>query len=141
MFKFPLKFFFIIDWAHAFKFKVIIFTIVLEAMGMSTEADLKSKEIPTLRQQNQIMSKQLADVIEQQQQQSNIFDMKFQKLLDVVDRWAAVTNDEGDGVISSIGEEIVKMMPIPATKEQRSQKIRDFQEERRRKADATAESS
>jgi len=39
-------------------------------------------------------------------------------------------------VTSFIGEEIVKMMPRQPTKEQRLQRIRKFQEERRRKADA-----
>jgi len=37
---------------------------------------------------------------------------------------------------SFIGEEIVKLMPRPATKEQRLQKMREFQEDRRKKADA-----
>ena len=78
------------------------------------------------------MRKQLADVIEQQQG----FDMKFHKLLDIVDRLSVITQDEGGGMTSFIGEEIVKMMPRQPTEEQRLQRIREFQEDRRKKADA-----
>jgi hypothetical protein len=39
-------------------------------------------------------------------------------------------------VTGFIGKEIVKMMPRQPTKEQRLQRIREFQEVRRREADA-----
>ena len=87
---------------------------LLEAAGHSTEADLeiKSKEIAALKQQNQIMSKQLADVIEQQQQHANTFDMKFAKLLEIVKTGSV---DQDEATRSFISGEIVKMMPRKLT--------------------------
>jgi len=55
-----------------------------------------------LREQTQILSKQLADVIEQQQQHADTFDMKFVKLLE------SVVQD--DAAKSFIREGIVKIM-------------------------------
>ena len=59
---------------------------ILGLYFLGSKADLlvKDQEIRALREQTQIMSKQLADVIEQQQQHANTFDMKFVKLLDIV---------------------------------------------------------
>jgi hypothetical protein len=87
---------------------------LLEAAGHSTEADLeiKSKEIAALKQQNQIMSKQLADVIEQQQQHATTFDMKFAKLLEIVKTGSV---DQDEATRSFISGEIVKMMPRKLT--------------------------
>jgi len=93
---------------------------------------LRNEILQVKDQEIQELRKQLADVIEQQQG----FDMKFHKLLDIVDQMSVIVHDEGGGVVSFIGEEIVKLMPRPATKEQRLQKMREFQEERRKKADA-----
>src|SRR5215469_5964726 len=92
---------------------------------MEERRETKDQELQELR-------KQLAVIIEQQQG----FDMKFHKLLDIVDQMSVIAHDEGGGMTSFIGEEIVKMMPRQPTKEQRLQKMREFQEERRRKADA-----
>jgi hypothetical protein len=58
------------------------------------------------------MSKQLADVIEQQQQHANTFDMKFVKLLDIV-KTGLADQDEATG--SFISREILKMMPRKLT--------------------------
>jgi len=82
----------------------------IEARGKSTEADLlvKDQEIRALREQTRIMSKQLADVIEQQQQHANTFDMKFVKLLDIVKTGLV---DQDEATRSFISREIVKMMP------------------------------
>jgi hypothetical protein len=82
---------------------------VLEARGRTTEADLevKVKEIRALREQNQIMSKQLAAVIEQQQQHADIFDMKLAKLLDILKTGSV---DQDEATRSLISGEIVKMM-------------------------------
>jgi len=59
-----------------------------------------------LREQTQILSKQLADVIEQQQQHADTFDMKFVKLLEIVK--TSVVQD--DAAKSFIREGIVKIM-------------------------------
>src|SRR5215467_3554542 len=56
--------------------------------------------------------------IQELRKQQQGFDMKFHKLLDIVDQLSIITHDEGNGMTSLIGEEIVKMMPRPATKEQ-----------------------
>jgi hypothetical protein len=53
---------------------------------LAAQLQSKNTEIAALREQTQIMSKQLATVIEQQQQHANTFDMKFVKLLDIVKR-------------------------------------------------------
>jgi len=93
---------------------------------------LRNEILQVKDQEIQELRKQLGDVIEQQQG----FDMKFYKLLDFVDRLSVITQDEGGGMTSFIGEEIVKMMPRQPTEEQRLQRIREFQEDRRKKADA-----
>ena len=54
--------------------------------ALAAEMKLKDQELQGLR-------KQLADVIEQQQG----FDMKFHKLLDIVDQLSVLTQDEGGG--------------------------------------------
>ena len=59
-----------------------------------------------MREQTQILSKQLADVIEQQQQHADTFDMKFVKLLEIVK--TSVVQD--DAAKSFIREGIVKIM-------------------------------
>jgi hypothetical protein len=86
----------------------------LEARGKSTEANLlvKDQEIRALREQTRIMSKQLADVIEQQQQHANTFDMKFVKLLDIVKTGLV---DQEEVTRSVISREILKMMPRKLT--------------------------
>ena len=58
------------------------------------------------------MGKQLADVIEQQQQHADIFDMKFVKLLDIVKTGLV---DQDEATRSFISREIVKMMPRKLT--------------------------
>jgi integrase/recombinase XerD len=58
--------------------------VPLTVAGHIEQGHQKEREIAALREQTQIMSKQLADVIEQQQQHANTFDMKFVKLLDIV---------------------------------------------------------
>jgi len=70
------------------------------------------QEIRALREQNQIMSKQLADVIEEQKQHANTFDIKFVKLLDIV-KTGLVDQDEATRSFTS--REIVKMMPRKLT--------------------------
>jgi integrase len=104
--------------------------VVMEQVSMNQQALTAEMQAKDLEMQG--LRKQLADVIEQQQG----FDMKFHKLLDIVDQLAVITHDKGDGVTGFIGEEIVKMMPRQPTKEQRLQRIREFQEVRRREADA-----
>src|SRR5215831_7543350 len=102
--------------------------IPLTVVAHIEEGHRKDQEIQELR-------KQLADLVEQQQG----FDMKLHKLLDIVDKMAVMTHGEGpwcEVIDSFIGEEIVKMMPRPATKEQRLQKMREFREKRRKAADA-----
>src|SRR5215472_447786 len=73
---------------------------------------VKDREIRALREQTQIMSKQLADVIEQQQQHANTFDMKFVKLLDIVKTGLV---DQEEVTRSVISREILKMMPRKLT--------------------------
>ena len=58
------------------------------------------------------MGKQLADVIEQQQQHADIFDMKFVKLLDIVKTGLV---DQNEATRSFISRGIVKMMPRKLT--------------------------
>ena len=58
------------------------------------------------------MSKQLADVIEQQQQHANTFDMKFAKLLEIVKTDSV---DQDEATRSFISKEIAKMMPRKLT--------------------------
>jgi integrase len=96
----------------------------LQAAGRSTEADLeaKAKEIAALRQQTQILSKQLATVIEQQQQHANTFDMKFVRLLDIVKTGLV---DQDEATRSFISGEIVKMMPRKLTTKE-LQKIEEY---------------
>ncbi|MGA9153337.1 MAG: site-specific integrase [Candidatus Nitrosopolaris sp.] len=86
---------------------------ILEARGRSIEANLleKDQEIQTMKEQTQILSNQLADVIEQQQQHADTFDMKFVKLLEIVK--TSVVQD--DAAKSLMREEIVKMMPRKLT--------------------------
>ena len=72
----------------------------------------KDQEIDELKEQTQIMSKQLADVIEQQQQHANTFDMKFVKLLNIVKSGLV---DQDQATRSFISGEIVKMMPRKLT--------------------------
>jgi len=57
---------------------------------------VKDQEIRALREQTQIMSKQLADAIEQQQQHANTIDMKFVKLLIIV-KTGLAHQDEATG--------------------------------------------
>jgi len=73
---------------------------------------VKDREIRALREQTQIMSKQLTDVIEQQQQHANTFDMKFVKLLDIVKTGLV---DQEEVTRSVISREILKMMPRKLT--------------------------
>jgi hypothetical protein len=54
----------------------------------------------------------LADVIEQQQQHANTFDMKFVKLLDILKTGFV---DQDEATRSFISGEIVKMMPRKLT--------------------------
>ena len=61
---------------------------------------LRNEILQVKDQEIQELRKQLADVIEQQQG----FDMKFHKLLDIVDRLSVFTQDEGGGMTSFIGE-------------------------------------
>jgi hypothetical protein len=65
-----------------------------------------------LKEQTQILSEQLAAVIEQQQQHANTFDMKFKKLLDIVKTGLV---DQDEATRSFISGEIVKMMPRKLT--------------------------
>jgi uncharacterized protein (UPF0335 family) len=88
----------------------------LEDEIKSMRGDMKNisndQEIRALREQNQILSKQLADVIEQQQQHANTFDMKFVKLLDIVKTGLV---DQDEATRSFISGEIAKMMPRKLT--------------------------
>jgi hypothetical protein len=79
---------------------------------MVLEAEQSQKEFAALRDQTQILSKQLADGIEQQQQHADTFDMKFVKLLDIVKTGMV---DQDEATRSFIREEIVKMMPHKLT--------------------------
>lgn len=79
--------------------------------GHIEQGHQKEREIVTLREQTQILSKQLADVIEQQQH-ANTFDMKFIKLLDIVKTGLV---DQDETTRSFIRGEIVKMMPRKLT--------------------------
>jgi hypothetical protein len=94
-----------------------------QTQTLMTQMESKDQELKELKEQ-------MADVIEQQQG----FDLKFQRILEIVDQVGAITH--GNGITEYIGEEIVKMMPRPPTEGQRLQKVREFQEERRRAADA-----
>jgi hypothetical protein len=92
---------------------------VLEARGKGAEVELEQsqKEIAALREQTQVLSKQLVDVIEQQRQHADTFDIKFVKLLDIV--------KTGLGTRNSIRAEIVKMMPRKLTTKE-LQKIEEY---------------
>ena len=79
-------------------------------------------EIAALREQTQILSKQLADVIEQQQQHADTFDMKFIKLLDIVKTGLV---DQDEATRNFIRGEIVKMMPRKLTTKE-LQKIEEY---------------
>lgn len=80
--------------------------VPLTVAGHIEQGHQKEREISALREQTQILSKQLADVIEQQQH-ANTFDMKFIKLLDIVKTGLV---DQDETTRSFISEEIVKMM-------------------------------
>jgi seryl-tRNA synthetase len=82
------------------------------AQELSSQMASNDQEMRALREQNQIMSKQLAGVIEQQQQHANTFDMKFVKLLDIVKTGLV---DQDEATRSFISREIVKMMPRKLT--------------------------
>jgi hypothetical protein len=91
---------------------------------LAAQIQSKNTEIAALREQTQIMSKQLADVIEQQQQHANTFDMKFVKLLDIV-KTGLVDQDRDEATMSFISGEIVKMMPRKLTTKE-LQKIEEY---------------
>ena len=96
--------------------------VPLTVAGYMEQGNQKEREIATLREQTQIMSKQLADVIEHQQQHANTFDMKFVKLLDVVKTGLV---DQDEATRSFISVEIVKMMPRKLTTKE-LQKIEEY---------------
>jgi hypothetical protein len=64
--------------------QVVIERVSMNQQAFAAEMQAKHQEIHTLKEQTQILSEQLAAVIEQQQQHANTFDMKFKKLLDIV---------------------------------------------------------
>jgi hypothetical protein len=89
---------------------------------LAAQMQYKNTEIASLREQTQILGKQLADVIEQQQQHANTFDMKFVKLLDIVKTGLV---DQDEATRSLISGEIVKMMPRKLTTKE-LQKIEEY---------------
>ena len=84
----------------------------LTVVGYIEQGHQKEREIAALSEQTQIVSKQLATVIEQQQQHANTFDMKFVKLLDIVKTGLV---DQDEATRSFISREILKMMPRKLT--------------------------
>jgi hypothetical protein len=82
----------------------------------------REQEFKSMKEETQILSKQLADVIEQQQQHANTFDMKFHKLLEIV-KSGPVGQDETTR--SFISGEIAKMMPRKLTTKE-LQKIEEY---------------
>jgi hypothetical protein len=96
--------------------------VPLTVPGHIEQDHQKEREIAALREQTQILSKQLATVTEQPQQHANTFDMKFVKLLDMV-KIGLVDQDEPTR--SFISGEIVKMMPRKLTTKE-LQKIEEY---------------
>jgi hypothetical protein len=84
------------------------------------EREKKDQEIQGLRKQTQILSEQLAAVIEQQQQHANSFDRKFEGLLKIVN----TRFHQGDAT-AFISGEISKIMPRKLTTKE-LQKIEEY---------------
>jgi restriction endonuclease len=78
-----------------------------QTQELTERMESNDQEIRALREQNQIMSKQLAAVIEQQQQHADIFDTKLVKLFEIV---KTPLVDQDEATRSFISGEIVKMM-------------------------------
>ena len=95
---------------------------VLESQ-MVAMTQSKDREIQTLREQTQEMNKQLASVIEQQQQDANTFDMKLRNLLDSMNSMKTSLLDQ-EATKSFIKTEIGKMMSRRLTVKER-QRIED----------------
>jgi hypothetical protein len=93
--------------------------------ALAVDMQAKEQEIEGLRKQTQILSEQLVDVIEQQQQDAKSFDRKFEELLKIVD-----TRFHQDDATAFISGEISKMMPRRLTVAE-FQKCRKFVEQLR----------
>jgi integrase len=97
------------------------FVMSFEAYQKSVEErEKKDQEIQGLRKQTQILSEQLAAVIEQQQQHANSFDRKFEGLLKIVN-----TRFHQDDATAFISGELSKMMPRKLTTKE-LQKIEEY---------------
>ena len=94
--------------------QMVIKEVSENQQALAAQMQSKDREIQALREQTQEMNKQLTAVIEQQQQDANTFDMKFVKLLEIVN--------------SLDQKEILKMMPRKLTTKER-QKTEEFMKE------------